>query len=387
MNGESAKSRTFEDRLAIMLNDCSIDRLMAIDKDWKIIAWNKTSELLSGRKANEVIGMHLLDAFPELSVEEETLKAIETAMRGYKTFLPAARSGFNRINLENHFIPLQECGADIEGVMNIIHDVAHRVKAEQQLHRLNLALEKKYQQLERTSAELATYTYVTSRDIKEPLRQLYTGLEYLVKTEGRAFSDMGRANLRKMQSSLNRMNLLVDDILSLSGIDGSGFEQEDVDLNDVVAEVLEKLEARIAETSALVEKDELPTIRANRQMMKTLFFQLLDNAIKFQPEGNVPRVHISAKLVQPASADKLNPYDVLELKVADNGIGFANEDAERMFNMFEKLQEPGAYRGSGMGLTICRKIVQAHDGTIRAVGDPGHGAELIVHLPISGEIA
>lgn len=385
MKEGSAKSRTFEDRLAGMLNDCSIDRLMAIDKNWKIIAWNKSSETFTGRKANEVIGMHLLDAFPELSVEQETLDAIETAMRGYKTFLPAARSGFNRVNNENHFIPLQECGADIEGVMNIIHDVAHRVKAEQQLHRLNLALEKKYQQLERTSAELATYTFVTSKDIKEPLRQLYTGLEYLVKTEGRTMSEMGRANLRRMQSSLNRMNLLVEDILALSGIEGNGFEPEEVDLKETFIEALEKLKRKIEESGATVQAGELPVIKGNRKMLLTLFIQLIDNAIKFQPPGRVPQITISASIAEPDSADELNSYRMVEIKIIDNGIGFSNEDADRMFNMFEKLNEPGAFKGSGMGLTICRKIVHAHDGTIRSFGKPGEGAEITVYLPVMEE--
>src|SRR5688572_23767495 len=121
-----------KESLADMLNDCSIDRVLAIDNDWNIIAWNRTSELISGVSKAEVIGKNLLEAFPQILEDEEMLKAIKEAFNGRKSFLPANHGSFNRTYSENHFIPLKDSHGNVVGVMNIMHDVAHRIKVEKQ---------------------------------------------------------------------------------------------------------------------------------------------------------------------------------------------------------------------------------------------------------------
>src|SRR5687768_12446789 len=119
--------------LSEMLNDCSIDRVMAIDREWKIIAWNRTSEITSGIAREDLLGKNLLTVFPQIRQDDEMMTAIKDAFNGRKSFLPSNSTTFNRTYSENHFIPLTSHDGDVIGVMNIMHDVAHRIKVEKQL--------------------------------------------------------------------------------------------------------------------------------------------------------------------------------------------------------------------------------------------------------------
>ncbi|WP_205511292.1 sensor histidine kinase [Longitalea arenae] len=367
-----------------MLNDSSIDRVMAIDDEWRIIAWNKTAAQVTGLEKNEIVGKRFLEVFPQLQEDRDLMDAIEFAMRGKKTFLPARQGLLNRQNYENHFIPLKDDEGHVKGVMNIMHDVAHREKAEKKLQELNDALEHKYRQLETASTEMATFTYITSNEIKEPLRHVYTAFELLMKSEGNSLSNGGKANIRRIQASLNRMNLLLDDISALSQINSFNQERTTIDLNEVFRHVQLKLQNKITEKQAVVTAGELPVIRGYRDMLQTLFYNLIDNSLKFQAPGNLPQVNISCRLVQddelPAGFKRADKKMLL-LTFTDNGIGFEPQYASRIFIMFEKLHPKTLYHGSGMGLAIAKKIVEAHDGFIQAIPHADGGATFECYLP------
>ncbi|MEX6689794.1 ATP-binding protein [Danxiaibacter flavus] len=374
--------------IAEMMNDASIDRLMAIDTDWKIIAWNKTTEILSGILRDEVLGKNLLKVFPQLEQDEEIMSGFRLAMDGIKSFIPAAEGKFNRDYYENHFIPLEDEDGKRIGVMNIMHDVAHRIKAEQQLHKLNELLKKQYQQLEKTTAELATFTSITSTDLKEPVKKLYTSLELLVRSEGANLTNHGKAGLRRMQSSLTKMNLLLDDILAFSAANSIGNELERFDLNEVLQRVLESLRQKIAARQAVIEAHDLPVMYGSRQMLQYLLYNLIDNALKFQQDGNIPKITISAANVerqQDKGGDGTNLKAYLCITVRDNGIGFAQEDADKIFMLFEKIHPRKEYPGSGIGLTISRKIVEAHGGFIEVESQPGKGSAFHCCLSLMDE--
>lgn len=372
--------------LAEMLTDSSIDRVMAIDNGWNIIAWNRTSELVAGISRKKVIGKNLLDTFPQILNDKEMLDAITQAFEGKKSFLPSLTNSFNRHYSENHFIPLHNRNDNVVGVMNIIHDVAHRIKVEKQLQRLNAALEKRYRQLEKANNELANFTYFTSRDVKDPLKHVYTSLEFLIKKEGASLSNMSKGNLRRMQGSLNKINLLIDDLTAVASITTKTEPIEEVDLDAVVAKTTNGLKNKINERRAVVEAVTLPVIPGYRRMIEYLFHHLIDNAIKFQREGEVPKVFITCDLVKGGIKEKkeLAPgRDYLKISFQDNGIGFEPEDSEKIFNLFEKIHDR-KYHGSGVGLTICKKIIEAHDGFIEAI-PTGNGACFNCYFPIDME--
>jgi PAS domain S-box-containing protein len=371
--------------IADMLNDASIDSVLAIDTQWQIIAWNKTTENISGINKRDALGRHLMEIFPQINADEEMLTAYGMALEGKKSFLPAKAGLFNRAHYENHFIPLQDGDGNIVGVMNLMHDVAHRIKAEMQLQHLNAQLKEKYQQLEKANAELATFTAITGNDLKEPLKKVYTSLEMIVMNDGARLSDSSKAGLRRMQASLNRVKLLLDDILAISTASSYSGEYTQVDLNQVMRTVQVSLRNKIKESEANIHVDQLPSVLGYEEMLRNLFYNLLDNAIKFQPFGNTPAITISAQTVQKPAANELpsGPQkDYVALQFRDNGIGFSAEDNERIFTMFEKLNARTDYPGSGIGLTVCRKIVEAHGGYIEARGEPGKGATFTCYLPI-----
>jgi signal transduction histidine kinase len=383
MRSETSGHTTFAN-LYEMLNDCSIDRVMAIDNEWCVIAWNKTAAQITGIDKAGIIGKPLLDVFPQLQDDKEMIDAIQFAFSGNKTFLPPRTGLLNRQYYENHFIPLIGDDGRVKGVMNIMHDVAHGDKAEKKLQQLNEALEQKYRQLETASTEMATFTYITSNEIKEPLRHVYTSFEMLVKSEGMALSNGGKANIRRMQASLNRINLLLDDIWALSHINSFKQVRNKVDLNEVFKEVLVKLQTKITDKDAVVKADNLPVIPGYNDMLQTLFINLIDNGMKFQLPGNQPHTRISSRLLQPSELPVgfQNKRPMALLTFTDNGIGFEPAQAEQVFIMFEKLHPKNHYAGSGMGLAIAKKIAEAHDGFIQASAQPGEGATFECYLPV-----
>jgi len=371
-----------------MLIDSSIDRVMAIDLNWNIIAWNHTSEMISGVSKKNIIGKNLTELFPQILDDPEMMAAIEMAYKGRKSFLPSLTNSFNRHYTENHFIPLKNKQGNIIGVMNIIHDVAHRIKVEKQLQKLNTALEKKYNQLEKATNELGTFIYITSRDIKEPLKHVYTSLELLIKKEGGTLSNLSKGNLRRMQGSLNKMNLLIDDITAVSSISTRSEQLSEVDLDEILSGTTAILRNKINEKKAVIESVTLPVLAGYKNMLEYLFLHIIDNALKFQDEITTPQVIINCVVVTGGDADEkkelLQGREYLKISFQDNGIGFRQEDSERIFNLFEKLNDR-QYHGSGVGLTISKKIIEAHDGFIEAISSPGSGAIFNCYFPVEQE--
>jgi len=369
-----------------MLNDSSIDRVMAIDNRWRVIAWNKTAALVTGIDKTVIIGKPLLEIFPKLEEDKEMIDAIQLAMKGNKTFVPAQEGLLNRHYYENHFIPLVGEDGQVKGVMNIMHDVAHRVKAENKLQQLNEELQQQYRQLETAATEMATFTYITSNELKEPLRHVYTSFELLVKFESGSLSNGSKANIRRMQGSLNRMNLLLDDIWALSHINSFRQTRNNVDLNEVFNHSLIKLEKKITEKQAIIEAANLPVIHGFKDMLQTLFVNLIDNGLKFHLPDINPCITITSRLIQPAELPaglQHTKNDMVLLTFADNGIGFDPVHSDRVFIMFEKLHSKNQYPGSGMGLAIAKKIVEAHDGYIKVETEPDQGATFLVYLPVN----
>ncbi|HVX52510.1 MAG TPA: ATP-binding protein [Chitinophagaceae bacterium] len=371
--------------LAEMLNDCSIDRVLAIDKKWQIISWNKTAEYITGITKDALFNRNLLDMFPEIGLDGDLMKAIEDALKGFTCFVPSKPGAFNRHYYENHFIPLKDNDGEVFGVMNIMHDVAHRVKTERQLEKLNTTLTEQNRRLEKASAEMATFINITGNDLKEPVRKVYSSLEMIARNDGLRLSDPSRAALRRMQSSLNRINLLLDDMVTLAAANSFTAEFSDIDLNLVMDEALEIMRDKIEEKQARVQVAKLPVIPGSKQMLQYLFVNLLDNAIKFQPDDNIPVVAITVDYITGNTVPgTITGYEkrYVCIKFTDNGIGFTQTDADKIFGMFEKLNPRKKYGGSGIGLTISQKIAESHGGYIEAKGKENEGATLLCYLAL-----
>ena len=378
---ESGAPTLSKSSLTELLNDHSIDAIIAIDTAYNVIAWNKTASLIYGVSKTQAIGKSVFQLIPSLKQDDETFNAIKIALSGSTTFVSASKLFTHRQHKENHFIPLKNNDGILIGAMNIVHDVAHRIKAEQQLQNLNEELERRFRQLKITSDELASFTYITSNKIKDPMRQIYTGVEHLIQVEATRLTDSGKASFRRMQSSLNRMDLLLDDVLSLAQISIIEKPETKVDLNVLIKEVSNHIK-KISEKTVNIDIEEMCVITGHKNYLYLLFYNLLENAIKFN-ESNVAEIKVTCEKV---ALDEINDQfietEYFCVTIADNGIGIETENIEKIFNMFEKLHAPGKYKGSGTGLAIARKIMDAHDGIIKAESVPGKGSSFHCYFPV-----
>jgi signal transduction histidine kinase len=232
-------------------------------------------------------------------------------------------------------------------------------------------------ELERSNAALNEFASVASHDLQEPLRKILSFGERLETTAGRALNDDAKQHLARMLGAALRMRTLINDLLLYSQASAHVQRFTKIDLTGVAREVLSDLETAVAEAGARVEVGALPVIDADALQMRQLFQNLLGNAIKYRRPDLPSHVRLSAE-----RADER----YCTITVSDNGIGFSQDHADRIFRMFERLHGRAEYDGSGIGLAICRKIVERHRGTIAAVSSAGQGATFTVTLPVSQHV-
>jgi len=243
------------------------------------------------------------------------------------------------------------------------------------------------EELERKNRELQDFAYVASHDLQEPLRKIQAFGDRLRAKCGQALGDQGRDYLERMQNAARRMQILINDLLTYSRITTKAQPFVPVDLTRVVQEVLSDLETRIEQTGGRVEVGHLPTIEADPLQMRQLLQNLIGNALKFHREEEAPVVKVYSRLPDwtdnpSALADNPSANGSCQIMVEDNGIGFDERYLDRIFGVFQRLHGRNQYEGTGMGLAICRKIVERHGGSITAKSTPGRGATFIVTLPI-----
>lgn len=379
---QSLMARTL---LAESLNDASIDRVMALNTCLQVVAWNKTNEQLTGIGKKEIMGRYFFEMFPEQLQDSRVTEAIEQALQGRKTFIPTGKDVLGKGYYETYFIPLVSETGSVTGILHIMHDVAHRIKTENELKKLNQSLEQQNREMQRISHELSTFAYIAGHDLKEPLKNVYSFLERVINTDGQHLSHFSRGNLRRSQAAIKKMNLLVDDILALHQVDNNEYN-DTVQLNELLEEVTAALKGKIREKQAVIRSSPLPAIPGYRTQLQQLFYHLLDNAIKFQPEGHIPEIAITATTVAvpDVALPRTSPDTTyVQLVFSDNGIGFEQADSEKIFNMFTRLPAAAAYGGTGKGLALCKKIAESHEGAIVAKSTPGKGSSFCCYLPLN----
>ena len=270
--------------------------------------------------------------------------------------------------------------SEIFGVMIVMHDITDIKKAQQ-------SLESKVSELNRSNSELEQFAYVASHDLQEPLRKIRAFGDRLQSKYGNQLPSDGIDYINRMQNASERMQTLIDDLLTFSRISRPNEDFKKVDLLEIMKGVMVDLEFTIDKKNARIEVLGNQTLKVIPSQMRQLFQNLISNSLKFTKEDVNPEIKIQIENINGIDfATEVLPlnqdirYCKIELK--DNGIGFNNDYAEKIFTLFQRLHTRNEYEGTGIGLAVCKKIVENHSGYIEAKGSEGSGALFNIYIPL-----
>ena len=279
--------------------------------------------------------------------------------------------------------PVRDDTGKVIRIVGIAEDITERRQQAE-------VLQRKTDELARSNQELEQFAYVASHDLQEPLRKIEAFGELLLTTCRDALPEQGREYVDRMQNASRRMHTLIDDILRLARITIGPVAYKPVNLGDTVRGVVLDLEATLQATKGHVDVGDLPVVEAEPVQMRQLMQNLIGNAIKFQRPEAAPLVKVYLEsdghhAHASGTEDRLNACRIV---IEDNGIGFDQKHADRIFRMFQRLHRRDEFAGTGVGLAICQKILDLHGGTIQVESEPGVGSRFIVTLPLQkGSIA
>lgn len=263
-----------------------------------------------------------------------------------------------------------------------VQDITERKRIEENLL-------KKTIELERSNIQLQEFASVASHDLKEPLRKIAMFSDIIITSDWDVLPEKTKANVSKITESAQRMQQLIEGILTYSAVGAEGKKQR-CSLEAILQEALSNLEYRLKDTNAVVDSDGLPEADVIPFQVQQLFQNLISNSLKFSKKGTQPRVQLTHRFLAAWEAGTIDAEPAeryLQIMVCDNGIGFNNEASEKIFGLFQRLHSKTTYEGSGIGLAICRKIIENHGGQIAATSEPGQGATFVITLPLAASEA
>jgi PAS domain S-box-containing protein len=345
------------------LIEASVDPLVTIDPYGKITDVNASTEVITGLNREDIIGTDFSDYFTE------PLKARE----GYQQVFEEGIVQDYELEIKNkngHITPVlynasvyKDDSNNVIGVFASARDITELKEAEK-----NLKL--KIEELTRSNAELEQFAYVSSHDLQEPLRMIASYLQLLERKYKGKLDAKADKYINFSVDGATRMQNLIDDLLDFSRVTTHANELKLTDLESVYSEILSNLEVLIKENNAIIKHNHLPTVMADKTQISQVFQNLINNAIKFRSDDQ-PKINISVK----------EEHDHWLFAVQDNGIGIDPKHSDRIFEIFKRLNKKRDYPGTGIGLAICKKIIERHGGRIWVESEMGKGTIFYFTLP------
>jgi len=356
---------------------------------------NSMMEEMLGRKASLILGKPFFEAMPEMT--NDGLKPIlDNIMRhghSYKSedqefHLPDG-NGMKTIYASYIYEPIKDSNGAVQSIIVVASDVTQQVYARRRIEEIvserTKALAEANKSLKESNAELEQFAYIASHDLQEPLRKISIFGKMLEESLENV-NDRSLNYMNKISHSTQRMSNLIKDILGYSQLSKDSEVFRKVDLNKSLKNIISDFELIIEQKNASLHWTELPVIEAIPLQISQLFGNLISNSLKYSRAGISPEITITSEDVTPEELEKYklpNPkLKYLKIIYVDNGIGFKEEYAERIFHIFQRLHGKTDYEGTGIGLAMCKKIVQNHYGAIAAEGNDNFGAKFIVILPL-----
>ncbi|MGB9978408.1 PAS domain S-box protein [Methanobacterium sp.] len=347
------------------LIETSLDPLVTIGPDGKITDVNGATEAVTGHTRDELIGTDFSDYFTQPEKAREGYKQVfkDRWIIDYPLEIKHKKGHITPV-LYNASVYEDESGKVI-GVFAAARDITERKKAEKML-------KLKLEELARSNAELEQFAYVSSHDLQEPLRMIGSYLQLLQRRYHGELDDKADKYIDFAVDGASRMQNLINDLLEFSRVTTRAREFESTDCEFILNQALFNLEISIKESEAVISNDHLPTLMADSTQLTQVFQNLISNAIKFRSE-KTPEINISAR----------EKGDEWIFSIADNGIGIDPKHSERIFEVFKRLHKRREYPGTGIGLSICKKIVERHGGHIWVESEIDKGSVFYFTLPNS----
>jgi PAS domain S-box-containing protein len=368
-----------EQRYSKMTEEVQDYAIILLDRDGTILNWNKGAQKIKGYNDNEIIGHN----FSVFYLDEDRKNKLPDQLRHQaETEGRAMHEGWRKRKDGSKFwgsiviTALHDRQNNVIGFTKVTRDLTERKLAEDTMRQHAAELELKNRQLEQ-------FAYIASHDLQEPLRKIQTFIQVLERKV--ADPEARRKYFDKINQSAKRMAELIQSVLNYSRLSHSDDHLQPTDLNVILENVTADYELQIEEKKAVIKSDDLPSVKGVPLQLSQLFANLIGNSLKFSTTE--PMVVISSKILQPGEIENVNPsldntLRYAKLTFKDNGIGFEQQYSEKIFTIFQRLNSREEYGGTGIGLALCKRIVDHHHGHIEATSELGKGATFYVYLPL-----
>jgi len=376
-NSELQQQKEFVDTIL----ESSVDVIAVLDTELRYVTLNRSACEYYKVKKETMIGKKIVDVYPLIKISG-MYDDLKEALTGTTVHAPNYKSTVLDKHFENFYIPLKNRNNEVYGVLLVSHDNTAIVQSAQELVSTNRKLEEKNLALERSNKELESFSYVASHDLQEPLRKIRTFAELVQKNL--KDEEAAKRYFAKIDSSAQRMADLIKAVLNYSRLSKKEKHFEETNLNEILRNVKSDFELSIEEKHVQIKSNKLPVIMGIPLQLNQLFSNLIGNSIKFSKEN--PVISIISRIIDPKQMpvhpDIIAEKRYVELIFKDNGIGFEQQYSDQIFTIFKRLHGNDSYSGTGIGLALCKKIVENHFGFIAVQSIPGKGTEFYIYLPM-----
>lgn len=369
---QNEQLRQSEDRYHRMIDEVQDYAILLLDNEGIILNWNRGAEKIKGYSSSEIIGKSFKIFYTKEDLENkvpETLLEIarvndKSTHEGWRIRKDGSRFWGSTV-----ITALHDDDGNIIGFSKVTRDLTDKKQAEDQMREYA-------EQLEQNNHELEQFAYVASHDLKEPLRKIMTFGDLLSSNSSDQLDEKGKDYIKRMQNAAGRMMHLIEDLLNFSRINRQNEGFEKIDLNELIRQVIGDLDVQIKEKNVQINVSKLVFINGRRSEIGQLFQNLISNAIKFNDKP-IPMINITCAIRY------IDDMKIVQIDVQDNGIGFEEVYRKKIFDIFQRLHGKSSYSGSGIGLAICKKIVESHGGRISAKSELGQGSTFTIKLPLN----